>query len=212
MHLTIFGASGATGLLLTERALAAGHTVTVLVRKPEQFPFRGRTHTLQGSVFEAEPVLHALAGADAVLSALGARSWRKENVLERAMPVIVRTMEQYGPKRLIALGSAGARPDSMKLQPAWQRWMVKNLLYTTILHWPVASQVAQYEVLAGSELEWTMAMPPMLINAPARGRIRVSGEALPPGASRISRADVADFMMAQLHSTEWVRQGVYVTW
>jgi len=55
-------------------------------------------------------------------------------------------------------------------------------------------------------------MPPMLTDAPARGTVRVDGEALPPGGSRISRADVADFMVQQIGNPRWVGKGVYISW
>jgi hypothetical protein len=41
---------------------------------------------------------------------------------------------------------------------------------------------------------------------------RVDGEALPRNGARISREDVADFMMAQIGSQEWVGKGVYIAW
>jgi hypothetical protein len=57
-----------------------------------------------------------------------------------------------------------------------------------------------------------MVMPPMLTNGQGRGNYRVDGEALPAGASRIARSDVADFMMAQIGSAERVGKGVYIAW
>jgi hypothetical protein len=57
-----------------------------------------------------------------------------------------------------------------------------------------------------------MVMPPMLTNNAGRGTYRVDGEALPRNGARISREDVADFMMAQIGSAEWVGQGVYIAW
>jgi hypothetical protein len=57
-----------------------------------------------------------------------------------------------------------------------------------------------------------MVMPPMLLNVPARGDLRIDADALPPEANRISRADVADFMMAQIGNTQWVPKGVYIAW
>jgi uncharacterized protein YbjT (DUF2867 family) len=36
MNLVVLGASGRTGSLVVEQALAAGHTVTALVRSPEK--------------------------------------------------------------------------------------------------------------------------------------------------------------------------------
>ena len=57
-----------------------------------------------------------------------------------------------------------------------------------------------------------MVMPPMLTNGPARGHYRIDGEALPRNGSKISRADVADFMMQQIDNPQWMRKGVYISW
>ena len=217
MRVAIFGASGATGKLLTQRSLAAGYEVTVLLRNPENFPPRDRVHVVQGSAFEPTPVRQTIAGADVVPSALGANSLKKEDVLERAVPQIIAAMQQTATqakpvRRIIVLGSAGALPDSLDKQPAWRRWFVQNLVYNTFLKWPVASQISQWRNISRSNLDWTMVMPPMLTNTPARGKYRIDGDALPPNGSRISRDDVADFMMQQIASPQWIRKGVYITW
>ena len=212
MRVAIFGASGRTGSLLTERCLAAGHTVTALVRTPGAFRFRDQVRVVLGGAFDAAAVRQTVEGADVVLSALGARSLKKEDVLERAVPLIVAAMRQTGVRRIVALGSAGALEDSLKKQAAWRRWFVQNIVYNTFLKWAVASQVAQWKMLSASGLDWTMVMPPMLTEGPARGKYRVDGEALLRGGSRIARADVADFMMQQIASPTWVGRGVYVAY
>ena len=212
MKIAIFGASGATGQLLTQRCLAAGHSVTALLRRPESFALRDRVRVVRGSAFDAAIVRETVAGSDVVLSALGARSLRKEDVLEHVVPLIVAAMKQTGVKRIIALGSAGALADSLKKQPAWRRWIVENIVYKTMLKWPVASQISQYATLSSSGLDWTMVMPPMLTNAAGRGVYRIDGEALPRNGSKISREDVADFMMKQIDSREWVGKGVYLSY
>jgi putative NADH-flavin reductase len=212
MKIALFGASGATGLLLTERCLAAGYEVAALLRTPQKFPYRDRVRVVEGNAFDAVAIRQTVEGADVVLSALGARSLRKEDVLERAVPLIVATMQQMGVRRIIALGSAGAEDSSLDKQPAWRRWIVQNIVYNTFLKWPVASQRAQWVALSGSGLDWTMVMPPMLENSAARGTYRVDGEALPRNGSRISRSDVADFMMQQIDNPQWIAKGVYITW
>jgi putative NADH-flavin reductase len=190
MNVAIFGASGGTGSLLAERSLAAGFAVTALVRTPAKFAFRERVRVVEGSVFDAAAVLETISPADGpvdlVLSALGARSLKKEDVLERGVPLIVAAMQQAGVRRIIALGSAGALESSLAKQPAWRRWLVQNIVYNTFLKHAVASQIAQWKMLSTSGLDFTMVMPPMLTDSPGRGlaRVRVDGEALPPhGAS-----------------------------
>jgi putative NADH-flavin reductase len=212
MKIAIFGASGGTGLLLTSRCLAAGHQVTALLRSPDTFPLRDKVNVVYGNAFDMHRVRETVEGADVVLSALGARSLKREDVLERAVPLIVSAMQQTGVRRIIVLGSAGALPDSLDKQPAWRRWIVQNIAYKTLLKWPVASQISQYATLSTSNLDWTMVMPPMLSNARARGTYRIDGEALPRNGNRVSREDVADFMMQQIDNPQWIRKGVYITW
>ncbi len=212
MKLALFGASGATGRLLTSLALAEGHTVTTLVRNPAKYPQASLVQVVQGDAFDRGAIRRTIEGADVVLSALGARSLGKEDVLERAVPLIVQEMEAIGLERIVVLGSAGALDSALDKQPAWRAWIVENLVYKTALKWPVESQRAQYRTLSGSTLDWTMVMPPMLTNGAPRGSYRVDGDALPRNGARISRADVAEFMMRQLGSAEWSRKGVYLSW
>jgi putative NADH-flavin reductase len=217
MNIAIFGASGATGTILTQRCLAVGYQVTALLRAPEKFLLSNRIRVIQGSPFEIADVSQTIDGADVVLSALGANSLKKEDVLERAVPQIIAAMQQSAaqPKpvrRIIVLGSAGALPSSLDKQPAWRRWIVENIIYNTFLKWPVASQISQWQNISHSDLDWTMVMPPMLTNAHARGTYRIDADALPRNGSRISREDVADFMMHQIDSPQWIRKGVYISW
>jgi putative NADH-flavin reductase len=217
MNIAIFGASGATGILLTQRCLAFGHNVSALLRTPEKFPLRDQVHVIHGSSFDITLVRQTIEGADVVLSALGAKSLRKEEVLERAVPQIIaamqETLSQAKPvRRIIVLGSAGALASSLDKQPGWRRWIVQNIVYNRFLKWPVASQVSQWNDLSHSNLDWTMVMPPMLTNTSARRAYRIDGEALPRNGSRISRADVADFMMQQIDNPQWIRKGVYISW
>jgi putative NADH-flavin reductase len=212
MKIAIFGASGATGRLLTERCLAAGHTVSALVRTPSKFPYADKVRVVQGDIFSLAAIADTLTGADAVLSALGARSLGEDHALERGIPLIVQAMIDAHISRIVVLGSGGALDTAMDKQPAWRKWLVENILYKTLLKWPVIAQRHQYAALSASPLDWTMAMPPMLTNARGRGSVRVDPDALPPGASRIARADVADFLFAQLTSSQWSRKAVYIAW
>ena len=229
MKIALFGASGATGKLLTQRCIRVGYEVTALFRSdpPSHFLFARpaspgaqqplKFKIVRGSPFDLATVRETIADADVVLSALGANSLRKEDVLERAVPKIITAMQETStqPKpvrRIIVLGSAGALPSSLDKQPAWRRWIVQNIVYNTFLKYPVASQISQWDNLSHSSLDWTMVMPPMLTNTPAHGSYRIDGEALPRNGSRISREDVADFMMQQITSLQWLRKGVYLTW
>src|ERR1700679_3596842 len=107
-----FGATGATGKLLTHRCLATDHKVTALVRTPAFFPVADsdRLRVIEGNAFDPAAVRQTVKGADVVLSALGARSLKKEDVLERAVPLIIQVIETEARRVIVALGSGGALP------------------------------------------------------------------------------------------------------
>ena len=75
MKLTIFGATGRTGRQLTEQALAAGHEVTAVVRDPARLAGLAspRLHVLTADVLDPAAIVPAVAGADAVATAIGPR-------------------------------------------------------------------------------------------------------------------------------------------
>ncbi|WP_051978221.1 NAD(P)-dependent oxidoreductase [Edaphobacter aggregans] len=212
MHIAIFGASGATGRLLTDHSLEAGHTVTALVRSPASFPFRDRVTVVQGNAFDPAAVALTVDGAQVVFSALGAKSpLRNENVLPRAVPLIIEAMRHAGVRRIIVLGAAGARPDALRNQPAWRRWVIQSLIFNTVLKWPIHDQIVQLNLLSASGLDWTMVLPPRLTNGPAHGICRIDADALPRLGSSISRSDVADFMFQQIANSEWIGKSVYLS-
>src|SRR5258706_13870479 len=76
MNIVIFGANGPTGRLLTQQALEKGYTVTAFTRHPETFPIQGaRLRVLSGDVYDLAAVEQAVAGQDAVPSAVGGVFW-----------------------------------------------------------------------------------------------------------------------------------------
>jgi putative NADH-flavin reductase len=73
MNLTVLGGAGATGTPLVEQALTAGHHVTALVRSPEKLTITNPSlHAVHGDATDRAAVSHAMKGADAVISTLGA--------------------------------------------------------------------------------------------------------------------------------------------
>ncbi|WP_431906304.1 NAD(P)-dependent oxidoreductase [Amycolatopsis thermoflava] len=73
MKLTVFGATGGTGVEIVRQALAAGHQVTAVVRDPARLdvPPQARLEVVTADVFDADSLVPAITGREAVLSALG---------------------------------------------------------------------------------------------------------------------------------------------
>lgn len=214
MNVTIFGATGGTGSILAEKSLAAGFSVTALVRDPNKFAQHGKCRVIVGDAREAGPVAEAVRGSHAVMSTLGAKSpFEKSDLLSRAMPQIIAAMRREGIRRLIVLGSGGWQFGSLRNESVIRRALLM-LGARTVLKHPIASQRAQESAVLQSQLDWTIIAPPRLLNSQGRGpeHARINTEAMPKGASRIAREDVAAIMFRALIENAWVRRRVYVTW
>src|SRR3979409_1428120 len=72
MNLLVLGATGRTGRLVVEQALAADHGVTALVRSPEKLTLvHSNLRVVAGEATDKSALSEALEGADAVISTLG---------------------------------------------------------------------------------------------------------------------------------------------
>lgn len=212
MKLVIFGASGGTGQHLVQQALAQNHAVTAFARRPESIiaaPAAGLT-VFQGDVHDAKAVSDAIAGSDAVLSALGARTLGRSDILDAGVRNILAGMAQHGVSRIVVLGASGSTgSNSTRHQGVATRLLLK-LLSATILREPFRSQREQEKLLAASSAQYTIVQPPRLLDRPAIGRYRVLEDGLPPGGTTIPRADVADFMLRQVNNSQWIRKCPYL--
>lgn len=217
MKIIVFGATGGIGRLLVAGALEQGHAVTAFVRpgptsqqSPEQsLAPRDGLRIVEGDVFDPQSVGDAIDGHRAVFCALGARTLKTEPVLSRAIPVIINGMHFHMVDRIITVGAAGALHPAGKYQPRIVGALFA-VVRATLLRHPMADQRAQERFLAASDLDYTVVRPPRLTDGPATGTYRVLPDALPSSSRRISRADVADFMLQQLTDPRFHRRGVYL--
>src|SRR5205809_43102 len=109
MKLVIFGATGQTGRLLIEQGLSGGHEVTGFARDPTRLRASSESiRVVQGDVLDPAAVDRAVAGQDAVLSALGSAPRGSPPVLPDGMRHILEAMEQLSVKRVVVLSAAGA--------------------------------------------------------------------------------------------------------
>jgi hypothetical protein len=107
MKLIVFGATGGTGRALVEQGLAAGHDVAAFVRNPDRLRVTGEPEVIQGDLADAAAVERALRGRDVVLSGLGTRPWRHQDICSEGTRAIVAGMRAAGVRRIVVLSSMG---------------------------------------------------------------------------------------------------------
>jgi len=192
MKLIVLGATGGTGLEIVRQAVERGHTVTAFVRSPEKLkPFGDRITVKRGDLLNSAELETVIQGHDAVLSGFGPRqpASKADANLLRTFAVALTSAAMAGARvtRVIVESVAFLFKDAL-LPPAY---ILGRLFFSAI----VQDASAMEKVFEKSGLDWTIARPPRLTDRPYTGRYRVREEHLPALGFKISRADVADFMV-----------------
>jgi nucleoside-diphosphate-sugar epimerase len=197
MDVLIVGATGRTGRLLTRGALERGHTVTALVRAPDKLgDLAGRVRMVVGDVLDGGVVSDAVDGREAVLVALSASHRRKAPAVNALGTLnVIRSMQRYSVRRLIVLSASGTAPGRDPNLP----WVFDRVIKPILLG-PAYDDLRRMETsVRQSELDWTIVrVSGALTEGPARGGYRAEPGYSLPGGRRISRADVAEYMLDQL--------------
>jgi len=196
VKIIVFGATGGTGKLVVEQALQAGHQVTVVVRNPDMLALRHQQlKIIRGDVFQPNSFGNAIEGQDAVVSCLGVQKREPTTVYSEGVRNIMEAMQRNNVNRIICL-SAGAvivPPKSSLLM----KFVTKNILQR-IFKYSYADMLIMEKILNESNLNWTVIRPPWLRDSGHTGKYRTAINEHLRNLSKISRADLADYIVNHL--------------
>jgi putative NADH-flavin reductase len=202
LRVLIIGATGGTGRQLVQQALDQGHQVTAFVRKPKKLKMEhANLRIVQGDVLDYASVESAMQGQNAVVCALGhKRFFGPTTILSRGTENIMRAMKNCGVARLICESSLGVGDAVGRLG------LLATLLFVPlILPFYFWDRLRQESLIADNiDIDWVIVRPATLTNGPAQGDYRHGfkvGSYIWPG--RISRADVAAFMLKQFNDDRY---------
>ncbi len=211
MKLTIFGATGAIGRQLIGQALGAGDQVVAFVRNPARI---GVSHALltivQGDLSDSAAIQAAVNGSDAVISLLGPRPGEDlhSHPLSNGMKNILRAMQTTGVRRLV-ISSTPSATDPNDLPDLQFKFLV-SIIKTAMR--PAYEEIINVaRLVRDSDLDWTIVRVSMLNNQPGTGRIRAGYLGRKQVGTRISRADLAAFLLQQVQDGTWLRQAPAVS-
>lgn len=210
MTVTIFGGTGATGLLVIQKALAAGHRVIVFARTPSKISVKhSNLSVVEGELTDIKKIADAVKNADAVISVLGPAGKAKGLIISSGIKNIVSAMQANGIKRLIATATPSYRDanDRFQFGFAFGVFMVKTLLGDTY-----HDIIETGETIAKSQLDWTIVRLPMLSNNQSTGKVHVgyTGDGQVKLFS-LTRADLADFLLKQLNDNTYLHKAPVVS-
>jgi putative NADH-flavin reductase len=210
MKVLIVGATGGTGRELVAQALERGHHVTALVRNPAGLAIRHpRLRIVCGNVLDAASLEEAMRGQEAVVSALGhKRFFRPTRILSEGTRNLLAAMEAAGVNRFVCETALGIGQSAGRMGVYYTLFVIPVIL--PFYFWDKARQE---RVIAQSRVNWIIARPGALTDGPRGGKYRRgAGIGSVLWTVRISRADVADFMLNQLTEDTYLRAAPGVCW
>jgi putative NADH-flavin reductase len=204
VKLAVLGATGSVGRELVTQALDAGHTVTALVRQPASAgEVDDRATIVGGDVTSIDAVNRVVDGNDAVVSALGHAKGSPDDVLARGISNVIAAMQAKGVDRLVVLSSpaVGDPQDRPGL-----KYRVARVFLRAAIPAVVRDHREQARLVEESGLAWTLVRGPVVFtDGPHTGRYH-AGPITPETGARVSRADLADFMLASATDGMFVRE------
>mgnify|MGYP001800033318 FL=1 len=203
MKLVIFGATGTIGRQVVEQALNQGHRVTAFARTPDKLEIQHPDLIrIPGDVMDSDAVEQAIHGQDAVVCVLGSGKKLTGTVRSEGTYQIIQAMEATGVRRLICQSTLGTGDSWGSLNFYW-----KYIMFGFILRHVFADHEKQESYVRQSQLDWTIVRPGAFLDGKRTGHYRHGF----PGTDKsshlkISRADVADFILKQLNDKTYLHQ------
>ena len=203
MKILIFGASGKTGHHLVSQALHRRYLVSAFVRDPSRLAIRDQNvKVFGGNVTDYQAVESAIKNQDAVLSALGASGpFKRDFTLVNGIKNIVAAMQSQNVKRIIYQSYMGVTEHRDDFG------LLINRIFPILIRNIIIDHESKEAIIEKSRLDWTIVRCPMLTNGPSqlhyRDGVRIRTDSMLP---RISRADVAHFMINEIADTKYIRK------
>jgi putative NADH-flavin reductase len=205
----VLGATGGTGRLIVDQAVARGDDVAVLVRSAEKAKDLKGAKIIVGDARDEAALRQAVKGRDAVVSALGtpASPFKEVTLLSTATRALVKAMEAENVSRLVAITGIGAGDSA-----GHGGFLFDKLIFPLLLRNIYADKDRQEAIVKNSGLAWTLVRPSVLNNKPGRGTIKAIEDLSDFHGGSISREDVAKFVLDQVSADAWLRRSPLITW
>jgi len=206
----VFGATGGTGQQILKQAIEQEqkYDISIFVRNPLKLNLpTGGLNVVIGDVLNFEQVRNAIRDQEIVLCCLGAPASHKTTLRADGTANIIKAMEELNVKRLICQTSLGFG-DSEGVLP----WHMKYIIVPFILKNAFKDHALQEERITESKLDWTIVRPGNMTNGKKLGRFKHGFESNAKIKLKISRADVAEFMLRQIDQLNYMYQKVGISY
>lgn len=209
MKIAVIGAAGGIGLALTQQALEQGHEVTAVMRNPGKLTLaHPKLHVAKGDVRDQASIEAALRGQDAVFVSIGVPPSRKPiTTFSQGASGVLAALQKTPHVKFVSVTGIGAG-DSRGHGGFFYDKILQPLLLKEIYN----DKDREEAIIKASGAEWMIVRPGMLTNGARTGSYRVLTDLNGVTAGKISRADVADFVLRQLEHPTHFKQTPLITY
>ncbi len=203
MKLVIFGSTGSIGCQVVEQALEQGHLVTAFTRNPSKLDIQHpNLNIVLGDVMNLLSVEKAVQGQDAVVCVLGSGQDMTSTIRSEGTQQIIRAMEKQGIRRFICQSTLGTGDSWSNLNFFW-----KYIMFGFLLRKVFADHQQQEKYVRQSNLDWIIVRPGAFIEGTRTGNYRHGFSSQDKTSKlKISRADVADFILKQISDNTYLHK------
>lgn len=159
--------------------------------------------------FPSETIDQHLENKDIVVSAIGKSSLKKTTLYSQGNKNLIEAMKTAGVARAFFISASGLEinPTHSLLIKFATRFILQSLLKNMY-----ADLWDMEKIIKESHTNWTIIRPPKLLDSPQTGSYRTAINNYPTGALKISRADVAHFIVNNLTDETIIKKTVEIAY
>jgi nucleoside-diphosphate-sugar epimerase len=212
--IVVIGATAKSSTEIIRQALAAGHQVIGIARRPDDVTIRDpRLKVLKGDVYEQASLEAAMTGREVVISMVGPRVDPTDtsetpptfDLFTTGTANIIAAMKKKGNRRLLVASSLGVEDEFPTEKPAPGDFRLGWLWKSRYLYKDMKDMEG---VVRASGLEYVIFRPPFLVEEPARKDYKLSVNTDSPKGTMMTYADFGAFVLAQVAGNQYLGSSV----
>ena len=207
MKIAVFGATGATGSKVVARALASGHVVVGIARRPQAIAPAPHLKVFRADVLDAASLVEAVEGADAVISCIGpAKNLSPGTVVSKGTSNILAACQSAGVRRFVMQsGITVSEGSELSIVNRWAIRILRRIFSKACNDKAIAERNVQK-----SDLDWVIVRPAGLRETAPSFRYTAGPGARIAPLAPLSFSDCADCLVRATTDTAWAKKIINV--
>jgi putative NADH-flavin reductase len=207
MNVLVLGATGGIGARIVLEGVRRGHRITAQSRSLGRLADRpGGVLAEEADPCDPEAMARIVRGQDAVVFALGESSSGPTSLFSAATNALLPAMRAAGCRRLVAITGVGAGETR-----GHGGFFYDRIVFPLFTRHRYADKDRQEALIRESGLDWVIVRPAPFNNKPASTPLRLLTHVdADTRLTRISRDEVAKFVLDQLGETSFLGKAVFI--